>query len=127
MRRGREGFTLLETLVAFAIAATGLGAVFASFGDGAGQARRAEIATLRALEAWSLAEAAAAGAVDLGAEGRLATGERWVAVAGPQDAAPVLAGFAPRVVTILVYDGAREALRLDALRLDVAGDVGAGG
>lgn len=50
-RRRQRGFTLIEVVVAFAILALSLGALYESFGDSlrrGGEARQAELATLRA-------------------------------------------------------------------------------
>ena len=50
-RRRQGGFTLIEVVVAFAILALSLGALYQSFGESlrrGGEARQAELATLRA-------------------------------------------------------------------------------
>jgi general secretion pathway protein I len=118
-----EGFTLIEALIAFAILALVLGAVFRSFSSGLEQERRAGLAVARVLEARALLEEfGASRPLEAGeTEGALSTGETWTATV--EEIAPTLPGArslnlirAWRVV-VVVRDDDAERLRLATIRL----------
>lgn len=109
-----RGFTLLEILVALAILGFALSALLRAFGSGIEQARLAEAATLRVLEARSLVEAAAAAPTLTQGErtGRMGGGSGWrlmVAPVGEGQGDAVLRAYS---IVLEVSDGERELLTL---------------
>jgi len=121
--RQSDGFTLIEVLIAFAILALVLGAVFRSFSTGLSSERRASLAVARALEARSVLEDVGAGIpLEPGqAEGELSTGDPWTLtidaaapVEGLEDYSNYVDAFR---VAISVRNRHGEALSLTTIKL----------
>lgn len=117
-RRGARGFTLLETLIAFAIMAAGLAVLIGAFGDGIGGARAAAARL-------ALVEAAQDRLATVGATLPLVPGTRegrdgaigWRVVIAPAEAVGPPAG--PRLydVTVDVADTSGRRFALTSQRL----------
>ena len=84
-QNSQSGFTLLEVVVAFAVAALALGAVFHVYGTAFGGSERAERLTIALLAAESkLAEVAGTALLKPGrTTGTLEDGYHWLAVVQP--------------------------------------------
>jgi len=92
----RRGFTLLETLVAFAIMAAALAALFGAFGDGLRGVRAAEarLALTRAGES-VLAGLGATVPLAPGTHGGESGAIRWTMTIAPAGTAPAPPGMVP--------------------------------
>lgn len=116
----RDGFTLIEVLIAFSILAIVLGVTFTTITSGLSQEQTATRATVRVLEARSiLASLGVEGALSEGLiSGQMATGDSWQAMVRTVDEDHDERAGGPLLysVELVVFDGTRPVLNLTTLR-----------
>ena len=119
-RRGERGFTLLETVVALAILAVALTALFRAFSDGLRGVAAAEAYGVRAAQAQAKLETVGA-TIPLAPgdyRGRTADGARWhVRVRVWRGMPPRATGVVPLAVRVTVHGADGREVVLNTLRL----------